>query len=51
MVKGLERGIELGPIVLLEKSGGKEGRWKRPGYARPEAERQHRRAGRDAPRR
>ncbi len=24
MVKGLERGVEVGPIVLLEKSGGKE---------------------------
>jgi cyclic pyranopterin phosphate synthase len=28
MVKGLERGVELGPIVLLEKSGGKED-WRR----------------------
>jgi cyclic pyranopterin phosphate synthase len=28
MVKGLERGIELGPIVLLEKTGGRED-WRR----------------------
>jgi cyclic pyranopterin phosphate synthase len=28
MVKGLERGVELGPIVLLEKTGGKED-WRR----------------------
>jgi cyclic pyranopterin monophosphate synthase len=24
MVKGLERGVEVGPVVLLEKTGGKE---------------------------
>jgi cyclic pyranopterin monophosphate synthase len=28
MVKGLERGVELGPIVLLEKTGGRED-WRR----------------------
>jgi cyclic pyranopterin phosphate synthase len=28
MVKGLERGVELGPIVLLEKTGGKSD-WRR----------------------
>ena len=28
MVKGLERGIEVGPVVLLEKTGGKED-WRR----------------------
>jgi cyclic pyranopterin monophosphate synthase len=28
MVKGLERGIDVGPIVLLEKTGGKED-WRR----------------------
>ena len=28
MVKGLERGIELGPVALLEKTGGKE-EWRR----------------------
>ncbi|HSJ28910.1 MAG TPA: cyclic pyranopterin monophosphate synthase MoaC [Acidimicrobiia bacterium] len=27
MVKGVERGVELGPIRLLEKSGGRSGRW------------------------
>jgi cyclic pyranopterin monophosphate synthase len=28
MVKGVERGVEVGPVVLLEKSGGKED-WRR----------------------
>jgi cyclic pyranopterin monophosphate synthase len=28
MVKGLERGVEVGPVVLLEKTGGKED-WRR----------------------
>jgi cyclic pyranopterin phosphate synthase len=28
MVKGLERGVELGPIALLEKTGGRED-WRR----------------------
>src|SRR3954465_4827098 len=28
MVKGLERGIEVGPVTLLEKTGGKE-EWRR----------------------
>lgn len=30
MVKGLERGVEIGPIRLLHKSGGKSGTWERP---------------------
>jgi cyclic pyranopterin phosphate synthase len=29
MVKGLERGAEIGEIVLLEKSGGRSGEWRR----------------------
>lgn len=29
MVKGLERGAEIGPVRLLEKSGGKSGEWTR----------------------
>ena len=29
MVKGIERGVELGPIRLIEKSGGRSGEWKR----------------------
>lgn len=29
MVKGLERGVEVGPVVLLTKTGGKED-WERP---------------------
>jgi cyclic pyranopterin phosphate synthase len=29
MVKGLERGIEIGPVRLLEKSGGRSGEWRR----------------------
>jgi len=28
MVKGVERGVTVGPIRLLEKSGGRSGRWK-----------------------
>jgi cyclic pyranopterin monophosphate synthase len=50
MVKGLERGVEVAELVLLEKTGGK-GRWTRPGYARPDAERPDQDAGQDAPRR
>ena len=30
MVKGIERGAEIGEIVLLEKSGGRSGHWTRP---------------------
>ena len=29
MVKGLEKGVEIGPIVLVEKTGGKSGTWRR----------------------
>jgi cyclic pyranopterin monophosphate synthase len=29
MVKGLERGAEIAEVVLLEKSGGRSGRWTR----------------------
>jgi cyclic pyranopterin phosphate synthase len=29
MVKGVERGAEIGPVVLVEKSGGKSGFWQR----------------------
>jgi cyclic pyranopterin monophosphate synthase len=29
MVKGLERGVEIAEIVLVEKSGGKSGEWRR----------------------
>ncbi len=29
MLKSVERGMEIGPIRLLEKRGGKSGRWKR----------------------
>jgi cyclic pyranopterin monophosphate synthase len=30
MVKGIERGAEIGEVVLLEKSGGRSGHWSRP---------------------
>ena len=30
MVKGVERGVEISSVVLLEKSGGKTGHWSRP---------------------
>ena len=29
MVKGIERGAEIGSVVLLEKSGGRSGTWRR----------------------
>lgn len=29
MVKGMERGVEIGPIRLLSKSGGRSGTWKK----------------------
>ncbi len=29
MVKGLDRGVVIGPVQLLEKSGGRSGTWKR----------------------
>ncbi len=29
MIKGLDRGAELGPIRLLSKTGGKSGAWHR----------------------
>jgi cyclic pyranopterin phosphate synthase len=31
MVKGMERGVTIEEIVLLEKSGGASGTWRRPG--------------------
>ena len=31
MAKAVDRGIEIGPIHLVEKSGGRSGAWKRPG--------------------
>jgi cyclic pyranopterin phosphate synthase len=30
MVKGMERGVEVAEVVLLEKTGGKSGKWRRP---------------------
>jgi cyclic pyranopterin phosphate synthase len=29
MVKGVERGVEIAAVVLLEKSGGRSGHWRR----------------------
>jgi cyclic pyranopterin monophosphate synthase len=31
MVKGLERGVEIAEVVLVEKSGGRSGTWRRDG--------------------
>jgi cyclic pyranopterin monophosphate synthase len=31
MVKGIERGAEIADVVLLEKSGGRSGEWRREG--------------------
>ena len=30
MLKAVDKGLELGPIRLLEKTGGKSGEWRRP---------------------
>jgi cyclic pyranopterin phosphate synthase len=30
MVKGVERGVEIGAVRLLSKTGGKSGNWTRP---------------------
>jgi cyclic pyranopterin phosphate synthase len=29
MVKGLEKGVEITEVVLLEKTGGRSGTWRR----------------------
>jgi cyclic pyranopterin phosphate synthase len=29
MVKGLERGVEIAEVALVEKSGGRSGTWRR----------------------
>ncbi len=31
MLKGVDKSVEIGPIRLLEKTGGKSGTWTRPG--------------------
>lgn len=31
MVKGIEKGVEIAEVVLLEKSGGRSGTWRRDG--------------------
>jgi cyclic pyranopterin phosphate synthase len=31
MVKGIERGVEIAEVVLVEKSGGRSGTWRRDG--------------------
>ena len=36
MVKSLGRDVSIGPVQLLEKSGGKSGHWKRSGHAAEE---------------
>lgn len=38
MVKGVERGVEIGSVHLLSKSGGASGDWERPRSPRPETE-------------
>ena len=35
MVKGADRGMEIGPIHLIEKTGGTKGDWRRNGPAGP----------------
>jgi cyclic pyranopterin phosphate synthase len=36
MVKGIERGVEIGSIRLVAKTGGKSGDWQRPSDGRPD---------------
>jgi cyclic pyranopterin phosphate synthase len=45
MCKALDKGIVIGPIRLLEKTGGKSGPWRRAGSGKPRPARA-RRAGR-----
>jgi cyclic pyranopterin phosphate synthase len=35
MVKGIQRGAEIGSVVLLEKSGGRSGAWRRDSPSDP----------------
>ncbi len=37
MVKGIERGAEIASVVLVEKSGGRSGRWRREERSRSES--------------
>ncbi len=37
MVKSAGRGIEIGPVRLLEKEGGKSGHWQRPAADSPDS--------------
>jgi cyclic pyranopterin phosphate synthase len=37
MVKGVERGVEIRHVRLLEKSGGRSGEWRRPATDEPTA--------------
>ena len=39
MVKAIDRAVEIGPIRLIEKRGGKSGTWKREPSAGPNADR------------
>jgi cyclic pyranopterin phosphate synthase len=32
MVKSADKGVQIGPIRLLEKTGGKSGEWRREGH-------------------
>jgi cyclic pyranopterin monophosphate synthase len=45
MVKGVERGVEIGGVRLLSKSGGKSGEWTRESGERPAGGRPARRPG------
>ena len=45
MVKGVERGVEIRGVRLLEKTGGKSGDWRRPADAGEAAPRAGRRPG------
>ncbi len=42
MIKGIERGAEIGEVVLLEKSGGRSGHWTRGAVSTPRRSRRRR---------
>jgi cyclic pyranopterin phosphate synthase len=46
MAKALDRGMVLGPVRLLRKSGGRSGTWTRAGAAQGESRRLRARAAR-----
>ncbi len=48
MVKGVERGVEIRAVRLLEKEGGRSGHWRRPAESPPDPSKEKPRAVRGA---